>query len=174
MAKHIVKCAICNETFDANTVPYIKVNSRRYAHKSCSDAKKQQVSQEEKDKTALLDYIKQLLKLEYVTARIQKQIKQYVDEYHYTYSGMRKALIYFYEIKGNDIEKANGGIGIIPYVYDAAYRYYYDLWLAQERNRGKEISEYKPDVIIINIPRPKKKIKKRRLFSFLDSEEEEN
>lgn len=173
MAKHIVKCAICNESFDANSVPFVKVNSRRYAHKSCAEAKQVELTQTELDKEELLEYIKKLLSIEYITPRIHKQLNQYVEEYHYTYSGMRKALIYFYEIKGNDVEKANGGIGIIPYVYDSAYRYYYELWLAQERNRGKEIVNYKPDVVIINIPRPEKKVKKRKLFSFLDMEGEE-
>ena len=35
-AKHIVKCALCNESFDANEESYVKVNSRRYAHATCA------------------------------------------------------------------------------------------------------------------------------------------
>ena len=76
-----------------------------------------ETSKRSKDKEELNEYIKKLFKIDYVDARIQKQIKQYVEEYHYSYSGIRKALIYFFEIKGNSIEKSNGGIGIVPYVY---------------------------------------------------------
>ena len=65
----------------------------------------------------------QLFKVDYIDARIRKQIKQYREEYNYTYSGIRKALIYHYEIKGGDKSKANGGIGIVPYVYENAYNY---------------------------------------------------
>ena len=69
----------------------------------------------------------------------RKQMKDFVENYHYTYSGMKKALVYFYEIKKNDISKANGGIGIIPYVYRDAYNYYYTLWLANQKNENKVI-----------------------------------
>ena len=42
-----------------------------------------------------------LFKTDYIDAKIRKQIKQYREEYNYTYSGIRKALVYFFEIKGN-------------------------------------------------------------------------
>ena len=51
---------------------------------------------------------------------------------------MLKTLIYWYEIKGNSTEKANGGIGIIPYVYKDASEYYYSIYLAQIANRDKK------------------------------------
>ena len=111
-----------------------------------------------------------LFNMTYVDARIQKQIKQYVDDYNYTYSGMLKSLIYFYEIKHNSIDKANGGVGIIPYIYKRAHDYYYSLWLAQQKNEAKDISEYIPQIKEVEIPVPERKIKKQNLFSFLDEE----
>ena len=55
-----------------------------------------------------------LFNSDYVYAKIQKQIKDYVTNYNYTYSGIHKALVYYYEVKGNvfDEGKAQGGIGI--------------------------------------------------------------
>ena len=47
MAKHIVKCAICGESFDANTVPYVKTSSRRYAHAACSITEEKRKAKEE-------------------------------------------------------------------------------------------------------------------------------
>ena len=127
-------------------------------------------AQEEKDKQELDDYIIKLLKIDFVDARIRKQINKYVEEYNYTYSGIKKALIYFYEIKGNNIEKANGGIGIVPYVYKNAFDYYFALWQAQQQNQDKVISDYQPKIVEVTIPRPQRKIKKRKLFTFLDEE----
>lgn len=87
---------------------------------------------------------------------------------------MLKALKYFYEIKGNDIKSARGGIGIIPYIYQESYDYYYNIWKAQVLNQNKKIEDFIPAVIEINIPAPQRKNKKRKIFSFLDEEEIEN
>ena len=57
MAKHIVKCAICGKSFDASAVPFIKVNSKRYAHQSCQVEREAHLSQMEKDKKALEDIL---------------------------------------------------------------------------------------------------------------------
>lgn len=168
---HIVTCVYCKKKFDRDKFPFIQVSSRRYAHKECSLTEDQKKAKEELDKEALDEYIMKLFKTTYVDARIRKQIKQYVDEYNFTYSGIRKALVYFFEIKGNPIEKANGGIGIVPYVYKNAYNYYLALWQAQQKNEDKVVSEYVPNVKEIVIPRPQRKVKKRPLFTFLDEEE---
>lgn len=176
MAKHIVKCAICNKQFDANIEPFVKVNSRRYAHEKCALSEEEHKSKEQKDREALEAYILQLFKIEYINPKIRKQIDIYIKENKYTYTGIHKALVYFYEIKGNSIEKANGGIGIVPYVYQNAFNYYYALWEAQQKIEQKVpiIQEYVPKVVEIRIPNPERKVKKKRnLFSFLDEEEEE-
>lgn len=53
MAKHMVKCFYCGEVFDASTTPYVKPNSRRYAHKTCAQTAEENKTQEEKDKELL-------------------------------------------------------------------------------------------------------------------------
>jgi hypothetical protein len=150
-------------------MPYIQVG-RRYAHKECSLTAEERKTQEEQDKQDLDNYIIQLLKIDYIDARIRKQIKTYIEEHNYTYSGIKKALIYFYEVKGNSIEKANGGIGIVPFIYKDAFNYYYALWQAQQQNKDKVIVDYQPKVIEVVIPRPQRKVKQRQLFTFLDEE----
>ena len=100
-------------------------------------------------------------------------INQYTDpsgDYRYTYSGIRKALTYFYEVKKNDIKRANGSIGIVPYIYRESYEYYYALWLAQQTNQDKSIETYVPQEQVVVIKSPKRPIKKRRFFTFLDEE----
>ena len=168
---HIVTCVYCKQKFDRDKFPYIQVANRRYAHKECSMTEDEKIIQQEQDKNALENYIMTLFNTTYIDARVRKQIKQYVEEYNYTYSGIHKALIYHFEIKGGSIEKANGGIGIVPYVYQAAYRYYFALWEAQQKNKDKVIIDYKPNIKEVTIPIPKRQEKKRKLFTFLDEEE---
>ena len=59
-----------------------------------------------------------------------------MTENNYTYSGILKTLKYWFEIKKGDLEKANGGIGIVPYVYDDAFLYWRGIWEAREKNKG--------------------------------------
>lgn len=168
---HKVKCYYCGKQFDRDKEEWVKVTSNRYAHKNCAISKEEILSQEEKDKHELEEYIIKLFNLDFVEPRIQKQISKYREEYNYTYSGILKSLKYFYEIKGNSIDKANGGIGIVPYVYKRAFDYYYALWQAQQKNVTKQIEQYIPVIKEVTIRNPQRNIKKRKLFSFLDKEE---
>lgn len=169
---HFVKCVYCNQSFDRDKHEFVAVSSRRYAHKDCYEREQQKIELENKDKNELENYISEHICQEgYVTAKVRKQIKLYMEQYDYTYSGMLKALIYFYEIKGNSFDKANGGIGIIPYIYEQAYQYYFAIWLANQSNDGLDIKNYEVKTSKVTIQSPKRKIKKKKLFSFLDEEE---
>ena len=170
MAKHLVKCFFCQQTFDANKEPFIMVNSRRYAHEKCFNDNQKQKTKDELDKEELETYIKQLFNIPKITPKIQRQIKKYVEENQYTYSGIRRSLIYFFEVKKKSLDKANGGIGIVEWIYQDAFNYYYDLWLAQQRNQNKDFVSKE---VIITIKPPQRKVKKRKLFSFLDKEDSE-
>ena len=173
MAKqHLVKCKYCGKTFDANVIPFAKPASNRYAHKTCHEEFLAAQQQEEADKQALYEYINELFNGSYNYAGVNSYIKKYLEDYNYTYSGIRKALVYFYEVKGNSIEKANGNIGIVPYVYKDAFNYYYALWEAKQKNENKRMEDYLPKEKVIRIPTPQRKLRVRKLFSFLDEEEE--
>lgn len=90
----------------------------------------------------------------------------------YTFSGIKRTLQYFYEIKSNPIEKSNGGIGIVPWVYEEARQYFYNQWLLSQKNSDKDIAAYVPKVREVVIQPPKREPKKRRIFTFLDKEED--
>lgn len=107
--------------------------------------------------------------------KITLQIKKYLQDYpNYTYSGIRRTLQYFYEVKKNPIEKSNGGIGIVPWVYEDAKRYYYNQWLLSQKNSDKDIKKYIPKERKITIQAPKRQPRKKRVFMFLDREEIKN
>lgn len=130
------------------------------------------MNKEDLDKMKLEQYINQLFHTDYVDPRIQKQIKNYIKEYNFTYNGILKSLVYFYEVKQNPVEKSNDGIGIVPWVYKQAFNYYYAIWLAQQKNTNKTVENYIPKETEIIIPRPKPKPYRKHLFSFLDDKED--
>ena len=102
----------------------------------------------------------------------QKQIKDFQIEYNYTYSGMLKTLIYWYEIKGNSKEKANGGIGIVHFIYNDAYNYYLGLFQAAQANKNKDLNKHVAHIKEIVIKPPKVQMKKH-FFDFLEDDYEE-
>jgi hypothetical protein len=165
---HKVICLYCGEKFDRDKEEAVLVKGKRYAHKACALTEEEKRSQDEKDLEDLENYIKRLLNISVIDQKIKRQINDYVSKYNYTYSGIKKALIYFYEVKGNSTEKANGGIGIVGYCYRQAYEYYYALWEAQQKTADVKIETYVPMVKEIYITRPQRKIRKKKMFNFLD------
>ena len=162
-----VVCIYCKEPMHRIKDNAVMIATGKYAHPKCVEIENKR---ELTDKEKLEKYIMKLFKVDFVPPRMQQQINKFALDYNFSYSGMQKALTYFYEVKGNSIEKANGGIGIIPYIYKDAYNYYYSLWLARQKNEAKQIDLYVPQVKEIIIAPPKRKAKKRPLFTFLDEE----
>ena len=140
------------QVFDTKQEAYVMVNSRRYAHKTCYDKDQASKPQEERDYEALIKYVKQKFQLTTVSAKITRQIINYKKEYNFSYSGMLKALTWWFDVKKNTLEKTNGGIGILPYIYNDAKTYYYGLFLAQNINKDKYFSK-KVEEIEIESPR---------------------
>ena len=170
----IVTCIYCKQTFDKSKTPFKVFSNGSYAHQTCFDLEQtRELTEQEK----LEKYIMQLFGSDYVYAKIKKQIKDYVTNHGYTYSGIHKALVYYYEIKGNrfDENKAQGGIGIVPFVYQNAYNYYYAIWEAQQKQAhihdAASVEVYVPKAVEVRIPIPQRKERKRQLFTFLDEED---
>lgn len=168
----MVKCTVCGDRFDRDKVQAVKVGARRYAHYRCmpeGELAPLEVKEIDSDLVALKDYIKELLKDDYVEARVNKQIKDFQQEYGYTYSGMLKSLIYFYEVKNNPIDKSNGSIGIVPFVYKDAYNYYLSIFLANDQNKNITFIQKVKEYII---KPPKKRGTKNKLLDWSEDIEE--
>lgn len=164
---HWVKCLYCGEGFDRDKEKFIKIG-RRYSHPQCAEAHDANMSQEERDYEELIKYCKILFGEDFNYVMTKKLIEKYKKEYDYSYSGMKKCLQWFYEIKGNSIEKANGSCGIIPYVYKDSYNYYYNLYLTTERNKDY-VKEAVP-AREIDIASPRQRVKTKKLW-FDDDEQ---
>lgn len=174
MPKHVVKCPKCGIQFDTNSIQAVRIGARRYGHAKCypdnTDFVPMETKTEDKDLTALKDYITKLYGDKANWILINKQIKNYQKEYNYSLSGILKSLVWFYEIKGNSPEKSNGGIGIVPYAYQDAYNYYYSLFIAQSQNATINIQELTNKVKEVVIPPPEIKLPKR-LFNLEDEDD---
>jgi hypothetical protein len=162
------QCVYCNESLFKDAADTIKLSETRFAHKACQEKKDSQpLTEEEK----LDNYIMELYDIDYILPGIQKQKNKFITEYNFTYSGMLKSLVYWYEVKKNPLNKEQMTLGIIPYIYKQSYDYYYSLWEAQQKNKDKKIEEYVPQEEEITIIPPKRVgIKKRKCFAFLDEE----
>lgn len=167
------KCFICGKEFDREKEQAVIHGARRYSHYACEPDKplaEPPIKAENPDLEKLNNYISIVYGDKANWALIKKQIKTFKDDYKYTYSGILKSLVYFYDIKKNSVDQSNGGIGIVPYVYKDAYNYYYSLFMAQQDNESKnfvtKIKEY-----IIKPPKPRTGTKIRLLDWSDDSEE---
>ncbi|KFZ25962.1 MAG: hypothetical protein KQ78_01918 [Candidatus Izimaplasma bacterium HR2] len=76
------------------------------------------------DRDSLYLFMCELFGYEYVVPRVRKQINEIMEEYKYTYKGIELTLDYIYRIEKMDKQKANGGIGIVPYFYERAKEFY--------------------------------------------------
>ena len=168
-----VKCPICQKQFYREDEPFVKIKNRYY-HQACYEAHEKEKTEEEKERDLLTEYIKKLFNISTLTVKINKQIKDYIEK-GYSYKGIRMTLIYWFETKGNSIDKANGGIGIVPYTYEQALTYWRSIWEAQQRNKIIQVEKIETPVREIHIPIPERKPMKitRNLFSFLEEEERE-
>ena len=176
---HLVICSKCGKQFDRDKIQAVKSGPRRYAHYECMPEgekvplpppKEKKKDVEEENLIKLKEYINKLFDNSVNWPLVMKQIKTFKEENNYTYSGMLKSLIYFYEVKGNHVENSKG-IGIIPYAYKDAYNYYYSLFVAQSQNEKVDFKKITSKVREITIKPPCIK-KKVRIFN--EEEEDDN
>ena len=137
MAKHVVKCPICGESFDTNAIDkdcWVK-NGRRYYHKECYN------SDDTSLESKIISYCMEVLGPSCNINYINRRLKQYKKEGR-TYLDIYNTLVYWYDIKQSDPSKANGGIGIVGYIYDESKEYW-------ERVKRLEQKAKEPKVEII-------------------------
>jgi len=146
-----VKCLICGKIFNREKESCIKIG-KRYAHTICAEKDNPGLAQEEKDKDAFYQMVKSIYGENYNFMMINKQATEYIKQYDYTWSGMTGCLHWFYHINHGNIEESNGGIGIIPFIYDDVKKYYQDIYKAQEKNKQVDIMR-KPVYFNIQSPR---------------------
>lgn len=173
---HYCICPVCNVRFDRDKIQAVVYSARRYAHATCDPENKNFVkmpepkpkTQDEKDLEVLKDYINTLYNGNANWALVTRQIKEYKEKNGYSYSGMLKSLVYFHQIKNNPIDKEKKGIGIIPFVYNDAKNYYFNVYMTTQKNESKSAAAYETVIKEVTIKVPEVKTPKPKLFNLDD------
>ena len=173
----LVKCKYCGISFDRDTEEWVTVGNR-YAHSSCVAARLKSLEQRKQEEELeraqninqyheVLDFAKNNIENPNY-ALIQKQLRDFIDNKGYSYSGICKTLTYCKDIAKLKFNQGNGGIGIVPYYYDKAKAYYYQLYITTKQNEAKEV---KVDTIEVKTSLGDVRDKPHhRGFTFLDEE----
>lgn len=131
------ECRICHEQIDKEKDDWIKPVNNYYYHKKCyQDWKQSKPLIDAEWKPFIYDFISRDLKQSYNYHMIEAQLKKFLKE-NMTMKGIYFALKYFYEVKHNNWDKGNGGIGIVPYIYKESCTY----WATQERINNGIVAE---------------------------------
>ncbi len=161
----LVKCLYCAEHFSRDEVEFVQIKNR-YAHKSCSEKQEEyghrplikvnkpepppEKVQEEKDRLALVEYLLKVFKTARLNPAVFMLMKKYKEQYQFTNRGMLYALKYHLEVKRNPVEKMNGSVGILPYIYNDAYEYY--LGIENKTSKIEKILQQTTANSITNAP----------------------
>lgn len=114
-----VKCPSCGTYNDKETAVY---HSSKYYCPICYENKQSETNEYKE----LIAYICELYGLDAPTGWILKQIKDFKEQYNFTNKGIKSTLHYFFEIQEGNEPNGETGIGIVPFVYDEAKKFYLD------------------------------------------------
>lgn len=97
-------------------------------------------------KKAYFDYLRTLI--DEMNAKIYVLTDKYISQYGFNYAGMRKTLVYLHEIVEKEV--TSDVVGLIPYYYDDAQKYYNDINALALSNKCDMSDMYHVDTVYIN------------------------
>lgn len=131
---HEVQCRICKKRFDTEKEEFVLVGQKSYYHKACYE---NWVQGRNNVKTSgdedfwyesVVDYLYRDVKMSINFAKLNNQWFNFIKpERKMTPKGIYFAIRYYYSVIHGDKEKALGGIGIVPNVYQESAHYWTDL-----------------------------------------------
>lgn len=140
MAKHIVMCRLCKERFDVND-PSIESHlegERSYYHKKCFEdwckaATDPTIELTPEDYHNMSkDFLYKDVRMEVDWVKFESQWKTFLRptaKPKMTAKGIYFSLYYYFNVRHGNKEKAQKGIGIVPYVYTESCQY----WVEEEK-----------------------------------------
>lgn len=130
-----------------------KNNYTRYWHPTCwkkAQKEKERKIAEEMGRKAIFNYLVEIgLPPNY--AFWGRQRNDFINKYGYNDSGILMALKYWFGERKNSISRANGGMGIVPYIYDEAQNYYRNIILKKKKLSEQAIKQQKEKNKIVKI-----------------------
>jgi hypothetical protein len=177
---HRVMCRICKQTFDAGELPdteWVMPTAKWYYHTKCYENwiknrnnAKANIEDENFWYQSLVEYLYRDVKMSIDFNKLVSQWRSFIKpDRHMTPKGIYFAMRYFYDIQKGDIEKSQGGIGIVPSIYRQSCEY----WQNREMEKAGTIDAIVAEIAARNA-RPvqmilqKKKEKKNKAKWSLD------
>ena len=158
-----VKCPVCGTFNEKENAIY---HNSKYYCKVCYENKQN----ESNDYKELISYICELYSIDVPTGWMLKQIKDFKEQFNYTYKGIKSTLHYFFKIQeGNDVADSIG-IGIVPFVYDEAKKFYIDKKAVRDSVIGANLEAMEANKKIINIKRNSSELDKYKEVALIDIE----
>lgn len=185
MAKHVIQCRICGKKFDTNdgvvNIDWVMPSKGFYYHKDCYDnwrRKKNDPTASADDEMwfeSLKEYLSKDIKAQVNWPKLTSQWNNFLKQGK-TAKGIYFTIRYFYDIAGGDPKKAQGGIGIVPEIYQESSAYWYER-NQKEKDTVKKIEELvmarqQQKVVILKPTKKNIKTDKAR-FSLADVEDDE-
>ena len=167
--KHEVLCRFCKVRFDTNEEEWIMPSKNHYFHRSCYDnwVNKKDDVHTVADDDMWMDASYQFLTRDMLIAvdyrKFQSQFNNFKKKGR-TAKGIYFSLLYFYRIKKGDRSKAEGGIGIVDYVYEDATNYYGERTkrgeniVAEIERQVREASQQKEQKVVKKAKKKKTKV----------------
>ena len=187
MAKHLVMCRVCKQQFDTNSgkegVDWIKPNKTHYYHLGCYNNWKnntKDINGQADDELwfdSLVEFLYHDMKININFAKIRNQWTSFIKKGE-TAKGIYFAARYYFDYMKGDVGKSNGGIGIIPYVYEESCIYWANRELREHGLLNKieqQLMERKNQKLITikTTKQTDKSIKSAIDWSVIDEMEEE-
>lgn len=144
------KCPICEKPVNKEVEEAIKHSSKTY-HDICF----KQFQTRKEHRESLINLICELHHLDVPSIMILKQIKDFEETYKFSYKGMEMTLRYFHHIKNNPVDAK--GIGIIPWKYDDARKFYEEM--DRIRKHAAKVNFNNKEEVVYVKPSTKKKRK---------------
>lgn len=177
--KPIVHCRVCKGDIDRNTqqegVDWVMPSKNWFYHKKCYEdwaKKKNDIhsnGSEDEWFSAVWEYLAKDIKIGPDFSKIKSQWNNFIKK-GYTPKGIYFSIRYHYEIKKGDSKKSEGGIGIVPYIYEECKGY----WTKRESEFNdicarieKQINEIK-NREVREVEYSQREKKKKKLISLAD------
>lgn len=164
------KCVICRKEINKYATNYYKV-AGGFVHLECLDeykeihprAKKFELKEKLHSDDIFInmtmDYLIDL-GIDVNFTLFQRQRQNYISTYNYTNEGIYNAIRYFYGVKKGRIDKSNGGIGIVPYIYIEAEKYYKNLDKKKKEINKSMKNQLNKEDRVVHLKKEKHKVDK--------------
>lgn len=180
---NIKKCVICGDPIkkDEETIPYknrtahlrcFNVDMKSVGNKIQKDLTEKTEEKKRKSKTKpvteikddlseeefgykkkFIAYLKERFNTEELPTSLYAMTNNIIKKYGLTYEGIYQTIQYLYEIKGDEINFTDKIIGLIPFYYDEAKKYFSEVERININNNDKDVSKmYKEKIVVIRPP----------------------